>query len=91
MSSISITRPHSLGLDAARSAVEQVGQDLAAEYGISHAWRGNTLDVKRSGMEGQLRVSDTDVRIELKLGFLLSALKGSIEKAVHTELDKRLA
>lgn len=90
MSKISITRPHALGLDAARQAVEKVGQDLAATYGIKQAWQGNALKVARSGLDGQLLVSDNDVRIDLKLGLLLSVMKETIEKAIHAELDKRL-
>jgi hypothetical protein len=91
MSTISITRPHSLGLAAAREAIEKVGQDLAAQYGLAHQWKGDTLKVHRSGLEGQLAVSDNQVQIDLKLGFLLSAFKSNIEQAIDKELATRLA
>jgi len=33
-------------------------------------------------------VIDTHVRLEVALGFMLKAMKGSIESAVHHEVEK---
>jgi len=39
-------------------------------------------------VSGKLSVSDTHVRLEVALGFMLKAMKGSIESAVHHEVEK---
>lgn len=90
MAKISIQRTHQLGLAQAREAINQVGQDLASSYQLSQEWQGNTLRVKRSGLEGTIAVSDRDVQIDLQLGLLLSAAQGAIKQAIHAELERRL-
>lgn len=90
MAKISITRPHSLGLAGAKQAIDSVGNDLATQYEVTRQWSGDTLQVKRSGMDGTLEVTDSAVTINLNLGFILSAAKGPIERAINNELDKRL-
>jgi hypothetical protein len=40
-------------------------------------------------LSGELRVGKDEVRLDCQLGFLLTALKSSIEKEVNKEFDKR--
>ncbi|CAD5105765.1 polyhydroxyalkanoic acid system family protein [Zestomonas carbonaria] len=90
MSRISVERPHSLGRAAAREKAEQLAERLAREYDVRYRWSGDTLEFKRSGADGRIEVGDDSVRVELKLGLLLSALSGSIKREIEKTLDEKL-
>ncbi|WP_027896671.1 polyhydroxyalkanoic acid system family protein [Zestomonas thermotolerans] len=91
MSRIHVERPHSLGRAAARAKAEQLAERLAREYEVSYRWRGDTLEFRRSGADGRIEVGEDRVRVEIKLGLLLSALSGSIQREIERALDERLA
>ena len=91
MSRIHVERPHALGREAVREKAEKLAQRLAREYDVRYQWRGDTLEFKRSGADGSIEVSDAKVRVEVKLGLLLSAMSGSIKREIERALDEYLA
>lgn len=90
MSRITVERTHSLGLATAREKAEALAQRLASEYDVKYRWSGDTLEFKRSGVDGSIAVGGDSVRVELKLGLLLSALGGTIKREIEETLDKHL-
>lgn len=91
MSRIHVERSHSLGREAAREKAERLAERLASEYDVRYRWNGDTLEFKRSGADGQIEVGDDHVRVEVKLGLLLSAMSGMIQREIEQALDKSLA
>ncbi len=87
MSSISIKRRHSLDHKKAKNAAEKIARDLKARFDLDYAWEGDHIAFQRPGLSGTLHVGKTDVRLEVQLSFLLTALRGPIEQAIHRELD----
>ncbi|HEX9390958.1 MAG TPA: polyhydroxyalkanoic acid system family protein [Usitatibacteraceae bacterium] len=87
MADISLKRAHQLGLKGARAAADRMIDKLEKQFGLSGDWQGNTLHFDRPGVSGRLTVSDSDMQLEVTLGFLLKAMKGPIERAVHEQLD----
>ena len=91
MADIDLQRAHALGLEGARIAAERMEQALGRKFDLRGTWSGNTLTFQRPGVSGTLDVGAKDVRLAVTLGFLLKAMKGSIERAVNEELDKLVA
>lgn len=91
MADIDLKRAHGLGLAAARVAAEKLGADLGKKFGLSGDWEGNTLHFERPGVKGALTVHDKDVHLTVGLGFLLKAMRPSIERAVVAEMDQLFA
>ena len=91
MPDIDIKRAHNLGLKAARSAADKMAEHLGRRFGLKGDWSGNVLNFARPGVTGSLAVDDKDLRLTVSLGFLLKAMRGSIESAVHEELDQLFA
>jgi putative polyhydroxyalkanoate system protein len=91
MADIDITRVHNLGLKAARAAADRMAEHLGRKFDLKGDWQGNVLKFQRPGVSGTLCVSDQDVRLSVALGFLLKAMKGSIESAIVHELDALFA
>ena len=91
MADIELHRVHNLGLKAARAAADRMADHLGRKFDLKGAWEGNVLRFERPGVTGSLAVTDKDLQLSVALGFLLKAMKGSIENAVVHELDALFA
>jgi putative polyhydroxyalkanoate system protein len=91
LADIDIKRAHNLGLKAARAAADTMADHLGRKFGLKGDWRGDVLHFERPGVNGTLAISARDLRLSVSLGFLLKAMKASIEKAVEHELDALFA
>ena len=87
MAVIDIHRKHGRSIKEAKAAVERVAKAIAKEYGFAHTWDGNVLSFSRAGANGTIAVAKSDVHIHAELGFLISALKSTIEREITRKLD----
>lgn len=90
MAMIKMKRRHALGTKKARSTVEALARKLQKDLDAEYHWEGSTLRFKRTGASGHIDVTDKELAIEIKLGILLSPLKGKIEKTLEDEIDQHL-
>ena len=90
MAVIDITRSHGGSIKSTKASVNRVATSLGAEYGVSHEWAGNTLYFERSGINGSIEVSKSELRVRAELGFLMGALKYTIEREIERLLDEHL-
>ena len=88
MATIDITRRHGLGRERAREIVAQIGQDLVRRYGVQNQWQGDTLLVRRGGIEGRIEVGEQDVHMHAQLGVMAGMLKGTIEQEVQKQFEQ---
>ena len=92
MADIELTRTHGLGIKAARAAAETMSDHLSKKFGLQGRWTGDTLHFERPGVSGMLAITDKDLDLSVTLvGFMMKAMRGSIERAVNEELDKLFA
>ncbi len=94
MPELKIERQHTLGLSGARAVAERWREQAEQEWGMScTAESGDAEDrmrFARSGVSGELVVTDTRFDLQLKLGFLLGAYSGKIEEKIQANLDALL-
>lgn len=90
MSQISVERKHSLGREVAREKAELLVEKLVSKYDVSAQWQGDTVEVKRSGANGLISIDDDTIRVDLKLGMMLSMMRATIESEIERVLDKAL-
>ena len=88
MSVIDIHRAHSLDKEHAREAAETLAKDLSKQFDVNYQWEGDLLKFKRSGVKGQLDISENDLHIRLELGLMLRPFKSRIEQEIHSQLDQ---
>ena len=86
---IDIRHRHSLPMAQARKAVEDVAVKLGERFGMDYRWEGDVLHFKRSGVDGHISLTPKQLHVTAKLGFLLSAMKGTIEGEIRRVLDER--
>jgi putative polyhydroxyalkanoate system protein len=91
MARISVERAHGLGLEAAREKAETLVQKLADQYGLEPQWSGDTVKLKRSGVNGTVEVGEKSIKVNVELGLLMSAMSGTIKSEIEKALDKALA
>lgn len=94
MADLHILRPHALGLHEARKIAFTWAEQAEQEFGMSCTYEeGKTVDevcFTRSGVQGTLLVSKDKFELNAKLGFLVGAFKGVIEREIVKNLDDLL-
>jgi putative polyhydroxyalkanoate system protein len=88
MPSIDIKRSHSQPLAEARRKVQRVADHIAEKFDVRWHWEGDVLHFERSGVDGLIKVNARQVHVTASLGFLLSALRGPVEREIHRYLDE---
>jgi putative polyhydroxyalkanoate system protein len=68
-----------------------MAEHLGRKFDLKGAWQGNVMRFERPGVSGTLAIDDKDLALSVTLGFLLKAMRGSIESAVRHELDQLFA
>lgn len=87
MSTISVTRHHTLDPEHARQTAESLAKDLSDRFDVHYQWEGDSLHFQRSGVTGQLTVDEHMIKVDLTLGLLLRPLRSRIENEIHRHLD----
>ena len=96
MATIDIKRNHTLGLEAAKTKAAELADGMKEKLGIVWRWEGNLIKFDApsgmaKGATGQVTVSDTSIRVEIDLPFLLRPMKGMVEGKVTEKLDRAVA
>src|SRR3546814_8046231 len=86
-----IQHKHSLSLAKARKGVEDVARRLADKFGFEYGWDGDEMHFNRSGVDGRIAVTPEQLHVTAKLGFLLSALQGTVEQEIRKVLDEKFS
>lgn len=91
MPDIRIHRDHQLGLAKARKIAWQWAEEVEAKFDMEctvlEGETSDTVQFKRSGVNGQLIVAPDHFELEAKLGFLLGAFAKTIESEIEKNLD----
>lgn len=95
MPDIKIHREHALGLAKARKIALKWAEDAEKKFDmectILEGETSDTVEFKRSGVNGQLIVAPDHFDLTAKLGFLLGAFSKTIESEIEKNLDALLA
>jgi putative polyhydroxyalkanoate system protein len=92
---IKIRRDHKLGLAKARKIAWQWAEDVEKRFDMActvvEGELSDTVEFKRSGVNGRLIVAPDHFDLDAKLGFLLGAFSKTIETQIQKNLDVLLA
>jgi putative polyhydroxyalkanoate system protein len=90
MAKIHITKSHQLDQETVRANVQELADMLVDKLAAEYQWEKDRLIFKRSGANGFVRIGNQELEVEVKLGMLLTPLKGTIEKTITDYLEQRL-
>jgi putative polyhydroxyalkanoate system protein len=91
MPDIRVARRHALPMAKARALAERAVGDLAARYGADTQWHGDVLRFHAAGADGQVKLSASEIRVDVKLGLLLRPFKARVAARIERHLDQLLA
>ena len=91
MSDINLARSHSLSIEKAKALVQKAADGRATEYHVESEWHGNTLRFHRSGVDGQMVVTESEIELHITLGVVMERFQGKIVDRIKHDLDKLLA
>ena len=94
MAELTIQRDHQLGLDQARKLALAWTQQAERDFGLTCSHEqveaGDQVLFGRTGVSGNLLVTEQRFELKLKLGFLLGAFKDQIEAEIQKNLNQLL-
>lgn len=88
MASIDITRRHSLDAEHVHAVMAHIAESLEHKFGVTPRWDGEVLRFSRGGVDGYIAASNGEVRINARLGLLLTPLKPTVEAEIRRKLDQ---
>ncbi len=88
MADIKMIKFHHLSIPQAKQLVQKAADDLAEEYDLESEWKGDTLRFHRSGVEGQMKVTSSEIQLEVTLGFLLKPFKSKFVEHIEHNFDR---
>lgn len=88
VSSIDIRAHHTLSHEDAIAAADELSRDLSEKFNIDYGWEDEVIHFERPGVHGQILVTETELRIQAQLGFMLMMLKGPIEQEIRCYLEE---
>ena len=91
MADIKMIKYHALPLARAKELVQKAADNLGEEYNLTSEWHGDTLRFHRSGVEGQMKVTPSEIHLHVTLGFLLKPFKSKFVEHIEHNFDRLLA
>ncbi|MEA3292092.1 MAG: polyhydroxyalkanoic acid system family protein [Pseudomonadota bacterium] len=91
MATIHIQRNHKLGTGEARNRVDEIADFLREKLNADYAWEEDSLQFKCTGASGCIDVAEDSLELNIKLGMLLSPMKGAIRESIEQQVDEALA
>jgi len=93
MSDLVVTQAHNLPIEEAKEKINDF-EKMMMKYGVKANWSGSSAVLKGTGVKGAIEVTNTEVKVTLKLGMMAKAvgvdpvrLKASIEKRLGPALS----
>jgi putative polyhydroxyalkanoate system protein len=95
MATIDLRRAHTLSKDEAKSRAETLAKNMQEKFGIVWRWAGDSITFETpsgtaKGTKGEVSVSDSEVRVQIDLPFMLKVIKGTVESRVADKLKELL-
>jgi putative polyhydroxyalkanoate system protein len=91
MADIKMIKYHELPIAKAKQLVQKAADDLGEEYDLTSEWHGDTLRFHRSGVEGQMKVTTSEIHLDVTLGFLLKPFRAKFVERIEHNFDRLLA
>jgi putative polyhydroxyalkanoate system protein len=92
MADLVVNQAHNLPIEEAKAKIGDF-ETMMLKYGVKANWSGHSAVLKGTGVKGGIEVTDTHVKVTLKLGMMAKAvgvdpvrLKASIEKRLGPAL-----
>lgn len=91
MATISVEKKHTLGSDEAIKKAKNVMRDFAAKLNAQLVETDDGATFKGPGFNGELKVTNDAVKIDVDLGLMLRPMKSTITSRIEKRLEENFA
>ena len=84
---ICVRRSHDLNHDEAHAMLDELAAKMADKLDLHYHKDGDTLRFRRSGADGSIKLTDSEIIIEANLGIMLRVIKPTLMAAIENTLD----
>ncbi|MFT6552322.1 MAG: putative polyhydroxyalkanoate system protein [Zhongshania marina] len=92
MPNISLRQRHNKSPEELRELIKLMATKLEERYQLNARWLNNdAVEVARPGINGRITLGENEVRVEIKLGLMMSAFKSTIESEISRSMAEKLA
>jgi putative polyhydroxyalkanoate system protein len=88
MSDVNASKAHGMTKAEALVKLATLADQMAAKYGVKVEFRGDVATVSGRGVNGEARVDNTHVHLNLKLGLLLRPIAGKVRAGVDKAITE---
>ncbi|MEM1143401.1 MAG: polyhydroxyalkanoic acid system family protein [Pseudomonadota bacterium] len=88
MSKFEVRKPHSKDKAELREVAEGLASQLSKAHGVRAAWNGDRVQIRGSGVKGELTIDESEVIVRVELGLLAMPFKSALEGEVRRYLDE---
>lgn len=82
-----ISRLHRLGIDEAKTRLDDLAEELGSELSLTYLWRDDNLVFRGTGVDGTISVTESSINVAVQLGFALMFVETKIRRAIESALD----
>jgi putative polyhydroxyalkanoate system protein len=95
MATIDVNRKHSLPKDEAKKRAEDLAKSMQQKLDLEWRWDGDRIVFEAprgaaKGTKGSVDVTESNVRVQIDLPFMMRVLKGTVEAKVNEKLAQLL-
>lgn len=91
MSTIEISKAFTMPRDKLREQLDDLAEQLGQELQLNCEWLSDDcLDFRRSGVNGQINISDEEIEMTISLGLLMEFFRGKIESEILAFIDQHI-
>ena len=91
MANITINRSHNMSEQALKEKLDMLSAKMQDRFDLSCSWKNEQcMTFKRSGVDGEITLQADQINLQVKLGMMMGAFKGVIEKEINQFMDKEI-
>ncbi|MFZ0255379.1 MAG: polyhydroxyalkanoic acid system family protein [Gammaproteobacteria bacterium] len=90
MADIDIRHKHALRPAETRALAENIAARVNESFPIDYYWKGESLHFKRIGVSGRIDLEESEVRVQVQLGWLLLPMRQRVEDQIRGYLSEML-
>ncbi|WP_373079345.1 polyhydroxyalkanoic acid system family protein [Zhongshania sp.] len=91
MSTISVRQSHNKTPEELRDLIRQLAIKLEDKYQLKSTWlNDDEVEVQRSGVKGRISLRPAEVKVDIKLGLMMGALKSTIQREISRSMAEKL-
>ncbi len=95
MSTIDVRHAHTLPKEEAKKRAEVLAKSMQSRFDLEWRWEGDHIVFEAprgaaKGTKGSVEVTNSEVRVQIDLPFLLRMMKGTVESKVTEKLGQVL-